>query len=278
MTPCVALSIAGSDSGGSAGIQADLRTFAAMGVFGTTAITAVTAQNGQEVRSVHGVPAEEVRAQALAVLDDLPIAAVKTGMLADVTVVHVVAELAAAGRLPNLVVDPVLVSTSGTRLAVGDIVAAYLRELFPYAAVVTPNLVEAGVLTGAKIVTLAGQRDAAKRLGESTGAVIVVKGGHGVADVTNTAVDVVWDGNDLREVRRPRIPTTNSHGSGCTFAAAVTAGLARSEPLSRAVDAAGHFVHRALLGSVDWRLGGGNGPLDHFGWSAREGPSPGRLL
>jgi hydroxymethylpyrimidine/phosphomethylpyrimidine kinase len=270
MTPPVALSIAGSDSGGSAGIQADLRTFAAMGVFGTTAVTAVTAQNGQEVRSIHLVPAEEVRAQALAVLDDLPVAAVKTGLLASVAVVRIVAELAAAGRLTNLVVDPVLVSTTGAKLAADGVVDAYLRDLLPLATVFTPNLAEAGVLTGAEITTLAGQREVAKRLGQDTAAVVVVKGGHPITDVPGDAVDVVWDGTNLREVRRPRIATANSHGSGCTFAAAVTAGLARSQPVDQAVDAAGDFVHRALLGSVDWRLGGGHGPLDHLGWSAAE--------
>lgn len=262
MTPPVAMTIAGSDSGGGAGIQADLRTFAALGVFGTTAITAVTAQNSQEVRSVHTLPPEAVLAQMLAVLDDFPVTAVKTGMLADAEIIEVVAGLAEEDRLSNLVIDPVLVASSGAVLATPGAIAAYLDRLIPFAEVFTPNLLEAGVLLKTAISTLADQRDAARQLGELTAGVVVVKGGHAVVGV----VDVVFDGRELYEIHRPRIATMNTHGSGCSFAAAIAAGLARGVAPIEAVEAAGDFVHRAIASSVHWHLGAGHGPLDHFGW------------
>jgi hydroxymethylpyrimidine/phosphomethylpyrimidine kinase len=269
VTPPVALTIAGSDSGGGAGIQADLRTFAALGVFGTTAITAVTAQNTYEVRAFHAMPPQLVVAQALAVLDDLPVAAVKTGMLADAGIVDAVAALASEGRLPNLVVDPVLVASSGAVLASPAAIAAYLDRLIPLAKVVTPNLAEAGVLLNTQLRTLAEQRDAARRLGEATPAVVVIKGGHPVVDVDGV-VDVVWDGQHLYETYRPRIATINTHGSGCSFAAATAVFLASTGDPIEATAAAGDFVHRAIVTSADWRIGAGHGPLDHFGWGTQE--------
>lgn len=268
MNPPVAMTIAGSDSGGGAGIQADLRTFAALGVFGTSVVTAVTAQNTKEVRSIHVVPAEEVTSQAEAVLDDLPVAAVKTGMLADAGIVAAVAALADRGRLPHLVVDPVLVASSGAVLASEGAIHAYLTELLPRAQVVTPNLLEAGVLVGAELATLADQREAARQLGAATGAAVVVKGGHPVRDV-DEALDVVWNGRALHEIRRSRLASRNTHGSGCSFAAAVAAGLARGHELLAAVEAAGEFVHRAIADASEWQLGAGPGPLDHFGWNRR---------
>ncbi|MHB1535712.1 MAG: bifunctional hydroxymethylpyrimidine kinase/phosphomethylpyrimidine kinase [Acidimicrobiales bacterium] len=264
VTPPVALTIAGSDSGGGAGIQADLKTFAALGVFGTSAVTAITAQNTVEVRAVHALPAELVTAQVRAVLDDLPVVAVKTGMLADERIVAAVADLAAAGLLANLVVDPVLVASSGAALATPATAAVYLSRLFPRAAVITPNLLEAGVLVGATLATLDDQRRAARQLGEDSGAVVVVKGGHPAAGCGDDAVDVVYDGAAVVELRRPRVDTANTHGSGCTFAAAVAAGLAHSMTPLEAISAANAFVHRAIAGGAVWRLGGGHGPLDHF--------------
>lgn|SRR5487761_2039471 len=265
MTPPVVMTIAGSDSGGGAGIQADLRTFAALEVFGTTAITSVTAQNSQEVRLVHTLPAEVVLAQMLAVLDDFPVTAVKTGMLADAEIIEVVAGLAEQGRLSNLVVDPVLVATSGAVLATPGAIIAYLDRLIPFAKVFTPNLLEAGVLLKTAIHTLADQRDAARQLCELTAGVVVVKGGHAVIDIDGV-VDVVFDGSELYEIHRPRIATMNTHGSGCSFAAAIAAGLARGVAPIEAVEAAGAFVHRSIASSVHWHLGAGHGPLDHFGW------------
>lgn len=184
-------------------------------------------------------------------------------------IVEVVAELATQTLLPHLVVDPVLIASSGAPLTTPDTLDAYRARLLPLAKVFTPNLLEAGALLGLELRTLADQRDAARRLGQSTEAVIVVKGGHAVTDASGYAVDVIWDGKELRQIRRPRIPTTNTHGSGCSFAAAIAAGLARSMTASAAIDAAGDFVHRAIQDSAGWRLGAGHGPLDHFGWARR---------
>ena len=268
MTPRVALTIAGSDSSGGAGVQADLKAFAACGVFGASAITALTAQNTTGVRGVHAVPAAFVVAQVEAVLDDLDVAAVKTGMLATAEVVHAVAGLAAAGRLPRLVVDPVMVASSGARLLEPDAERAYLEALLPHAEVLTPNLSEAQVLLGRSITTLDEQREAARALGALGPRAVLVKGGHAVAGTQDEAVDVLWDGAQLRELRAGRVAGTNDHGTGCTLASALAAGLARGEDLVAAVEAAKAYVLRALAGGAGWRLGAGHGPLDHFGWEA----------
>ena len=261
MTPPVALSIAGSDSGGCAGIQADLRTFAAMGVLGTTALTAVTAQNSTEVRAIHALPASLVRAQVEAVIDDMDVGGAKTGLLGNEEIVAEVAALAC--RLPPLVVDPVMVATSGRLLTDEATIAACRALLFPLAAVVTPNLQEAGALLGVELATLGDARLAARRLGELA-PVVVVKGGH-LADPT-LAVDVVWDGGNCWEISRPRIRTDNTHGSGCTFSAAIAAGFALGLGTKEAIERANAFVNRALEGSSAWHVGRGPGPLDHFGW------------
>ena len=270
MTPPVALSIAGSDSSGGAGIQADLKTFAALGVFGASAITALTAQNTRGVRGVLPVPPDFVVAQVDAVLDDLPVAAVKTGMLATADIVQAVADLAAAGRLPQLVVDPVMVASSGDRLLEPTAERRYLDALLPHAAVVTPNLREAEVLLGSPIRTLADQREAARTLGELGPGAVVVKGGHAVADQPAQAVDVLWDGTSISELRAPRIDTLNNHGTGCTFASATAAALAAGHDVRAAVSLAKDFVSRAVQGGSAWRLGGGHGPLDHFFTTAGE--------
>jgi hydroxymethylpyrimidine/phosphomethylpyrimidine kinase len=267
MNPPVALTIAGSDSGGGAGIQADLKTFAALGVFGTTAITALTAQNTRGVRGVHPIPVEFVLAQVETVLDDLPVAATKTGMLATAPILHAVATLAATGRLPRLVVDPVMVSSSGDRLLDAEAEHAYVEELLPHAIVVTPNLREAEVLLGRRITTLAEQRAAAEALGAFGPQAVVVKGGHAVTDTPGEAVDVVFDGVSMYELRAPRVDTVNNHGSGCSFASATAAGLARGLSTADALATAKEFVHRAVAGGATWSLGGGHGPLDHFSWA-----------
>ncbi len=243
MTPPVALTIAGSDSSGGAGIQADLKTFAALGVFGTSAITALTAQNTRGVGAVHPVPADVVVAQVEAVLDDLDVRAVKTGMLATIDVVRVVAELARAGRLPRLVVDPVMVASSGDRLLEEAAERAYVDQLIPHATVLTPNL-----------------RETEPR-------VVVVKGGHAMRGAGDVAIDVVWDGAAVRELSAPRVATANTHGTGCSFASAVAAGLASGLAIWPALQQAKLYV-RAGISGARWRLGGGHGPLDHFGWEA----------
>jgi hydroxymethylpyrimidine/phosphomethylpyrimidine kinase len=268
VTPPVALTIAGSDSGGGAGVQADLKAFAARRVFGTSAVTALTAQSTRGVLGVFPVPAAFVVAQVMAVLDDLPVAAVKTGMLAGVEVVAAVADLADAGRLPQLVVDPVMVATSGDRLLDQAAEQTYRERLLPHARVLTPNLLEAQVLLGASITTLAEQHEAARALGELGPDVVVVKGGHTVAGAAGEAVDVVWDGERCTELRARRVDSRNDHGTGCTFAAAVTAELAHGSPVDRALAVAKDYVAAAIAGAAAWRLGGGHGPLDHFGWSA----------
>ncbi len=268
MTPPVALTIAGSDSAGGAGIQADLKSFAALGVFGASAITALTAQNTRGVFGVHAVPADFVVAQVEAVLDDLAVKAVKTGMLATAEIVHAVGKLAGAGRLPQLVVDPVMVASSGDRLLEEAAERAYVVELLPHAAVLTPNVREAEVLLAASISSLAEQREAARALGALGPSVVVVKGGHAVGDSADVAVDIVWDGAAMRELGAPRVDTPNNHGTGCSFASAIAAGLATGLSLARALERAKAFVHRGIQGGARWRLGGGHGPLDHFGWES----------
>ena len=261
MTPPAALSIAGSDSGGGAGTQADLRTFAALGVFGTTAITCVTAQNTTEVRAVHPLPPALVREQVESVLDDIAIGGAKTGLLPTEAIVEEVAAL--AHRLPPLVVDPVMVASTGRPLTDRATIVASRRLLFPLAAVVTPNLKEAGALLGEELSTLADARRAARRLGEMA-LVVVVKGGH-MADPA-VVVDVVWDGRTCSEITRPRLHTNNVHGSGCTFSAAIACGFACGLGVMESIDRANEFVHAAIQGGAGWRIGAGAGPLDHFGW------------
>ncbi|MGC9667326.1 bifunctional hydroxymethylpyrimidine kinase/phosphomethylpyrimidine kinase [Planosporangium sp. 12N6] len=261
MNPPVALTIAGSDSGGGAGIQADLKTFAAHGVFGTSVITALTAQNTTKVRGVRATEPDFVAEQLSAVLDDLPVAAVKTGMLATVEIVHVVARW--ARRLPQLVVDPVLVSSAGDPLFDGAARVAYLDELFPVAIVVTPNSREAGVLVGRDITSVDDAVAAARELGGAGPEWVIVKGGH--LDGGGEAVDVVWHAGEVEILRAPWVDTANNHGTGCTFAAATAARLSRGDDVRAALHGAKSYVHRALRGSAGWRLGEGHGPLS---WEA----------
>jgi hydroxymethylpyrimidine/phosphomethylpyrimidine kinase len=268
VNPPVAMTIAGSDSGGGAGIPADLKTFAALGVFGTSAITALTAQNTAGVAGVHPIPPEFVTKQITTVLDDLPVAAVKTGMLATAPILEAVASLAAAGRLPNLVVDPVMVSSTGDRLLDLNAERAYMELLLPQALAVTPNLREAEVLLGRRITTLAEQRTAAEELAALGPRVVVVKGGHAVSDTPDDAVDIVLTDGQVTELRAPRVATGNNHGSGCSFSSAIAANLARGLSVLDAVGAAKEFVHRGIVGGATWALGKGHGPLDHFGWAS----------
>ncbi|MPY91537.1 MAG: bifunctional hydroxymethylpyrimidine kinase/phosphomethylpyrimidine kinase [Acidimicrobiia bacterium] len=261
--PPVALTVAGSDSGGGAGVQADLKTFAAFGVFGTSVLTALTAQNTTGVSGVHVVPPSFVVQQAEAVLEDLPVGAVKTGMLATADIVAAVAGLAEGGRLPNLVVDPVMVSSTGDRLLDAGAVGRYLTGLFPHSRVITPNLREAQVLLGRELWTLDDVRAAAEDLFDTGPEVVVVKGGHPTADCPDEAVDVWFDGSELHELRAPRLLTTNDHGTGCTFASAVAARLAHGDDVPGALAAAKAYVARAMAASSGWRLGRGHGPLDH---------------
>lgn len=266
-TPPVALTIAGVDSAGGAGVHADLRTFAALGLHGTTAVAALTAQNTETIRRVQLVEADLVVAQVEAVLDDLDVRAAKTGFLGHADTVRAVAAL--ADRVPVLVVDPVLVRTTGDRLFDRSVEQAYLGALIPVATVLTPNRVEAGILLGRTLDTVADMEEAAAELAATGPRLVVVKGGD-AADEGDRAVDVVADPSGvIEQLVLPRVATRNDHGSGCTFAAATAARLALGDDPLTAVRAAKAFVHDALVGAAGWRLGTGHGPLDQLGWSRR---------
>ena len=265
-TPPTALTIAGSDSGGGAGAQADLKTFAALRVHGTCAITAVTAQNTAEVRGVVALEPAFVRQQVETVLDDFAMGSVKTGMLATAATVTVVAGLAARGLLPRLVVDPVLVSSTGHRLLEPAGVAAYLHQLLPHALVVTPNLREAAVLGDMELESLRpleARVAVAERIRATGARYVVVKGGH----LTDSADDVVAGPDGIAVLAGQRVDTGNDHGTGCSLSAAIAAHLARGATVTEAITEAKLFVARALAGGAAWQLGSGHGPLDHFGWS-----------
>jgi len=253
------LTIAGSDSGAGAGIQADLKTFAALGVYGTSAITAITAQNTLGVTAVQEVPPGMVAAQIDAVVGDIRPDAVKTGMLASAPIIEVVAARVREHGLPNLVVDPVMVAKSGDRLLREDAVAALRDLLLPLCAVVTPNLPEAEVLAGYSIGSDEDARRAAEEIVGLGAGAVVVKGGH---RGTPEAVDVLYDGNAFREYSAPRIDTTSTHGTGCTFASAIAAYLACGEPLAEAVGQAKEYLTEALRRA--YPIGGGHGPVHHF--------------
>lgn len=255
----VAMTIAGSDSGGGAGIQADLKTFHAFGAFGTSALTVITAQNTLGVTAVHAIPADVVRAQIRAVAEDLRPSAVKTGMLATAELVATVADAIQAERLENYVLDPVMVATTGARLLDTDAEGAVAERLIPLATLVTPNLDEAAILVGHAIEDEAGMRRAAEALVARGARAALVKGGHLEAD---EVVDVLFDGREFRTWRRPKVATTNTHGTGCTLSAAIAAGLAHGRSLVRAVEDALDFVHRAIQEAPG--LGSGHGPLNHF--------------
>ena len=256
----IALTIAGSDSGGGAGIQADLKTFTRFGVFGASAITAVTAQNTLGVRAWERVSPALVRAQIDAVAEDLRPAAIKSGMLGDAEVVRAVAEGVRTHALRPYVLDPVMVATSGDVLLEPDAVSAIVGELFPLATLVTPNLDEVAVLTGERPHDVAAMERAARELVARRGArAALVKGGH--LDGAEL-VDVLFDGRTVRRFSHQRVDTTSTHGTGCTLSAAIAAGLALRVPLEGAVELALEYVRRAIVSAP--ALGSGHGPLNHF--------------
>ena len=258
-----ALTIAGSDSGAGAGIQADLKTFAACGVYGTSAITAVTAQNTLGVTAWEAVSTDLVVAQIEAVAGDLPPHAVKTGMLATAAIVEAVAAAIGGLDLPNLVVDPVMIAKGGDRLLREDAVAAIKVHLLKLAEIVTPNIPEAEVLTGASIRTLADMRAAARRIRALGPRVVVVKGGHmDAADAGGVVIDAVCTSNNEFELRGPRLQTRHTHGTGCTFAAAAAAFLAQDQAADTALRNAREYLEGAIRNAPG--LGQGHGPLNHF--------------
>ena len=256
----VVLTIAGSDSGGGAGIQADLKTFARFGVFGASVITAVTAQNTRGVRGWERVSPALVGSQIDAVAEDLRPAAIKSGMLGDAEVVHAVTEGVRRHTLAPYVLDPVMAATSGDALLTSDAIAAIVEELFPLATLVTPNLDEVALLLGERPSDEAGMERAARALVERHGArAALVKGGHLAGE---ELVDVLFDGRAMRRFSHRRIDTTSTHGTGCTLSAAIAASMALGDPLERAVERGLDFVVRAIASAPG--LGAGHGPLNHF--------------
>jgi hydroxymethylpyrimidine/phosphomethylpyrimidine kinase len=256
----IALTIAGSDSGGGAGIQADLKTFTHFGLFGTSVITAVTAQNTVGVRAWERVSPALVRAQIDAVAEDLRPAAIKSGMLGDVDVVKAVAAGIREHRLSPYVLDPVMVATSGDPLLESDAVEAITSELFPLATLVTPNLDEASLLIGAPVRDVDAMEAAARTMVERFGAqAALVKGGHLDGP---SLVDVLYDGTKVRRFTHARIDTKSTHGTGCTLSSAIAALLANGHSLESAIAESLDFVHRAILTAP--ALGAGHGPLNFF--------------
>ena len=258
-----ALTIAGSDSSGGAGIQADLKTFAALGVYGTSAITAITAQNTRGVVAGEALSAGLVTAQIEALVADIEIHATKTGMLANAAIVNAVAAAIHARQLPSVVVDPVMLAKSGDLLLDADGVSALRVALLPLALVVTPNRPEAEVLAGMAVATLADAREAARRIHDLGPRAVIVKGGHGEGP---EIVDLLFDGERFVEFRTPRIATRHTHGTGCTFASALTALLANGVSLADAAGQAQRYVAGAIRHGLP--IGPGHGPLDHF-WQQR---------
>jgi hydroxymethylpyrimidine/phosphomethylpyrimidine kinase len=263
------LTIAGSDSGGGAGIQADLKTFAAHGAYGMSAVTAVTAQNTRTVTAVHEIPPEVVAAQIDAVFEDLGVDAVKIGMLSSAGVVRAVAAALRRrlreGPVP-VVLDPVMVAKSGAALLADEAVSALVEELLPLATLVTPNLPEARRMTGVDVATEAGRVAAARRLAER-GPSVLVKGGHGEGD---EVVDLLVgpEGGEPVRFRHPRIATSATHGTGCTLSSASAARLGRGEPLAEAVAGGIEYLRRAMAAAPG--LGSGHGPVDHLYRLVRE--------
>ena len=253
-----ALTIAGSDSGAGAGIQADLKTFAALGVYGTSALTAITAQNTLGVTQVLALSPGLVGAQIDAILEDIGAHAVKTGMLANAGIIRAIAGKVRHHRLKNLVVDPVMVATSGDLLIQKNAVAALRAELLPLAAVVTPNIPEAEVLTGMQIRTARDIENAARRMIDMGARTVIIKGGH----LRGPAIDFFYDGKNSRSLRAPRLRTKSTHGTGCTFSAAIAAYLARGENLESAVRAAKKYITAAIR--AGFTVGAGHSPVHHF--------------
>jgi hydroxymethylpyrimidine/phosphomethylpyrimidine kinase len=255
-----ALTIAGSDSGGGAGIQADLKTFMAFGVYGMSAITALTAQNTVGVQGIFDVPPEFVRDQIRSVMTDIGTDAAKTGMLSNAGIVRAVADAVREFRIPNLVVDPVMVAKSGAPLLAPEARKALVEELLPLATVITPNLFEAEAILGSGIEDLEAMKKAARELKKTGCRWVVLKGGR--LDIESQAVDVLCDGSELVLFRSPRLESRSTHGSGCTFASAITAGLARGLTPPEAVKRAKEYVTRAIRNGVS--MGSGHGPTNHL--------------
>lgn len=253
-----ALTIAGSDSGAGAGIQADLKTFAAFGVYGTSVITAITAQNTVGVTQILELAPDLVAAQIDAVIEDIGAQALKTGMLANSAIIDVVAEKVREHHLQNLVVDPVMVAKGGDLLLRQEAIETLRDRLIPLATIVTPNLPEAEQLTGIRATRLREIKEAARRIIAMGARSVVIKGGHRKGPAT----DIFYDGKRFRQLTSPRIHTANTHGTGCTFSAAIAANLARGEKLENAVAQAKRYITQAI--QKGFAIGCGHSPVHHF--------------
>lgn len=257
------LTIAGSDSGGGAGIQADIKAISAMGCYAASAVTAVTVQNTLGVQAVHPVPLDILEGQIEAVLSDIGADAIKIGMLHSSEVVNLVADMLERYRIKNVVLDPVMVSTSGHRLIEADAVQVIKRRLIPLARVITPNLPEAEVLAGCRIVSESDFDMIARRLSDGGKVSVLLKAGHLDGD---TLVDYLYNAEDGMMTRLPsvRVRTKNTHGTGCTLSSAFAAALARGEDLTCAAKSAKAYIEQAIISGAEYRIGNGHGPVNHF--------------
>ena len=260
---CRVLTIAGSDSGGGAGIQADLKTISACGCFGTSALTAITAQNTLGVTDIHAIPVTTLEAQIRAVLDDIGTDAVKLGMLHSVEVIECVASLMAEYKIGNIVLDPVMVATSGDKLIQDEAISALQEKLFPLARLITPNVPEAEIISGRKVANAAQLEEMAAQLARQFNISVLAKGGHLEND---SLVDILYDheSSDLHRFANPKATTINTHGTGCTLSSALASFLAQGVALADATDRAISFINKAIKAGAVYRLGEGHGPVHHF--------------
>jgi hydroxymethylpyrimidine/phosphomethylpyrimidine kinase len=262
MTVPVALTIAGSDSSAGAGIQADLKTFAAFGVYGASAITALTAQNTRGVFGIHPVPSGFVTAQIDAVFDDLDVRAVKIGMVAELSIIEAVASALSRWKPVHIVLDPVMVASSGDRLLSEEAIESLRRDLFPRASLITPNLPEAAVLLNESVAPdEAAIRSQGRRLLALGARAVLIKGGHAQGA---ESIDYLFAGGSVTALPAPRIATNNTHGTGCSLSSAIAAGLAKGEPLEQAVRGAKTWISAAIAAADRLGVGHGHGPIHHF--------------
>ena len=255
----VSLTIAGSDSGGGAGIQADLKTFSALGTFGCSVITAVTAQNTTGVYGIHEVPIDIIESQIDAVINDLNPNVIKTGMLASIEVIKLISEKIRSSKTSNIVVDPVMIAKGGDKLIQDNAIGHLISELLPLSRVVTPNIPEAEVLSKIAINNVKDIESAAKIIHSMGPDFVVIKGGHSNDSKSN---DTIYDGDKFTTLEADRIPASNTHGTGCTYASAIAAGLAKNYTVERSVEEAKSYVTQAIKNEPG--LGNGHGPLNHF--------------
>jgi len=257
------LTIAGSDSGGGAGVQADIKTISATGSYAASAITAITVQNTIGVEQVYGIPAEIIGSQIHAVISDIGVDAIKIGMLHSSEIIHTIAEQIRKWDITNVVLDPVMISTSGHRLIEESAIESLKTELFPLARVITPNIPEAEFLTGKHIASQKELPEMARRLSQNGKVSVLMKAGHAT---DNELIDIFYNAEEdtTTELRSPRIETKNTHGTGCTMSSAFASFLAQGYSLTDAARAAKEYINKAILSGAQYEIGHGHGPVDHF--------------